>query len=71
MLDHYYTVLLSRGVTGYERRDLQNDYRLSVLWQTITPVFFAGMKFPPVIWSSHFHRIMAAVDDLDCRALLG
>jgi hypothetical protein len=44
---------------------------LSVLWQTLTPVFQAGLKLPPVIWWNNFQRVMAAVDDLGCRDLLG
>jgi hypothetical protein len=71
LLDHYHNVLLAWGVTGYDRRDLQDDYRLSVLWQSTMPIFQAGVKIPPVVWWNHFHRIMAAVDDLGCRELLG
>jgi len=70
LLDHYHTVLLESGVRSYTRSDIQEDCRLSVLWQTVTPVFMAGLKLPPVIWWNHFQRIMAAVDDLGCRELL-
>jgi hypothetical protein len=71
LLDHYHTILLENGVRSYNRTDMQDDYRLSVLWQTITPVFQAGLKLPPVIWWNNFQRIMAAVDDLGCYELLG
>jgi ecdysteroid kinase len=71
LLDHYHKVLLENGVRSYNRTDMQEDYRLSVLGQTITPVFQAGLKLPPVIWWNNFQRIMAAVDDLGCRELLG
>jgi hypothetical protein len=71
LLDHYHKVLLENGVRSYNRADMQEDYRLSVLWQTIIPVFQAGLKLPPVIWWNNFQRIMAAVDDLGCRELLG
>lgn len=71
LLDHHRTVLLENGVSSYSRTDMWEDYRLSVLWQTTTPVFQAGLKIPPVIWWNHFQRIMAAVDDLGCRELLG
>jgi hypothetical protein len=71
LLDHYHTVLLENGVQSYNRIDMQEDYRRSVLWHTITPVFQAGLKLPPVIWWNNFQRIMAAVDDLGCRELLG
>jgi len=71
LLDHYHAVLLENGVRNYNRADMQEDYRLSVLWSMIIPVFQAGLKLPPVIWWNNFQRIMAAVDDLGCRALLG
>ncbi len=70
LLDHYHTVLLENDVRSYSRTDMQEDYRLSVLWHTITPVFQAGLKLPPVIWWNNFQRIMAAVDELGCRELL-
>jgi hypothetical protein len=70
LLDHYHTVLLENGVRSYNRIDMQEDYRRSVLWHTATPVFQAGVKLPPVIWWNNFQRIMAAVDDLGCRELL-
>jgi hypothetical protein len=71
LLDHYHTALLENGVRGYSLTDMQEDYRLSVLWHTTTPVFQAGLKLPPVIWWNNFQRVMAAVDDLGCRDLLG
>jgi hypothetical protein len=66
----YHTVLLENGVQSYNRIDMQEDYRRSVLWQTTTPVFQAGLKLPPMIWWNNFQRIMAAVDDPGCRELL-
>ena len=44
LLDHYHTVLLENGVRNYNRTDLQEDYRRSVLWHTATPVFQAGLE---------------------------
>ena len=70
LLDHYHAVLLAHGVRGYDRRALDDDYRLSVLWQIATPVWQAAIDLPPVIWWSHLERIMLAVDDLGCRDLL-
>ena len=70
LLDHYHTVLLENGVRNYNRTDLQEDYRRSVLWHTATPVFQAGLKLPPLVWWNNFQRIMAAVDDLGCREVL-
>ena len=72
LLDHYHAVLLENGVLGYNRTDMWEDYRMSVLWHAATSVLFAaGLKLPPVIWWNNFQRVMAAVDDLGCRELLG
>ena len=71
LLDHYHAVLVENGVLGYDRAGMWEDYRMSVLWHATTAVFGAGLKLPPVIWWNNFQRIMAAVDDLGCRELLG
>ena len=70
LLDHYHAALVVHGVRGYDRRALDDDYRLSVLWQIATPVWQAAIDLPPVIWWSHLERILLAVDDLGCRDLL-
>jgi hypothetical protein len=70
LLDRYHEALVAHGVQGYDRRALQEDYRLSVLWQMATPVWQAANDIPPVIWWNNFERIMLAVDDLGCRELL-
>ena len=53
-----------------DRRALDDDYRLSVLWQTATPVWQAANDIPTWIWWPHVERIFMAVDDLGCRDLL-
>lgn len=70
LLDRYHAVLLAHGVHGYDRQALQEDYRLSVLWQIMTPVWQAAHNIPPLIWWNHLQRILLAVDDLDCQELL-
>src|SRR5262249_35142267 len=70
LLDCYHTALLQQGVRGYDRQALDDDYRLSVLWQIATPVWQANAKIPPVIWWNNLERIMLAVNDLGCRDLL-
>lgn len=69
LLDHYLATLQSRGVE-YNRSQLQEDYRLSVLWLIATPVLQADYNIPPVIWWNNLERILLAVDDLGCRDLL-
>jgi aminoglycoside phosphotransferase len=70
LLDHYYATLVARGVLGYDRHALDDDYRLSALWQITTPVWQAAIDLPPMFWWSHLERIMLAVEDLGCRELL-
>ena len=70
LLDRYHEALLAHGVGGYDRRALQDDYRLSVLLRIMTPVRQASIGIPPVIWWNNLERILMAVDDLDCRELL-
>jgi hypothetical protein len=70
LLDHYHAELLAHGVTGYDRRALDDDYRLSALWQIATPVWQAAYNIPAWIWWPHLERIFMAIDDLGCRELL-
>ena len=71
LLEHYHATLTAHGVERYPLSSLLDDYRLSVLWQITTPVWQASFRLTPAVWWSHLERIMLAVDDLDCRALLG
>ena len=71
LLERYHATLTAGGVERYPLSALLEDYRLSVLWQITTPVWQASFRLAAGIWWSHLERIMLAVDDLDCRALLG
>jgi hypothetical protein len=70
LLDSYHDELMARGVIGYDRRALQDDYRLSVLWQTTKPIWHRAVGIPPVIWWNNLERVHLAVDDLGCQELL-
>jgi len=70
LLDCYHDELMARGIRDYDRRALQDDYRLSVLHQILTPVWHHAVGIPPVIWWNNLERIHLAVDDLGCRELL-
>jgi hypothetical protein len=70
LLDHYHAELMAHGVTGYDRRALDDDYRLSALWHITTPVWQEVNKIPPWIWWNNLGRTFLAVDDLDCREFL-
>ena len=71
LLDFYHDAIERRGVTGYDRRALEDDYRLSVLGLIMTPVWQAIFDIPRMIWWNNLERIFLAVDDLNCRELLG
>jgi hypothetical protein len=70
-LRRYHDTLVRHGVRDYSFEALWQDYRLSVLWQITTPMWQASHGIPAWIWWNHLERIMRAVDDLDCRELLG
>jgi hypothetical protein len=70
LLDRYHAELVAHGVTGYGRDALDDDYRLSALWQIATPVWQAEYRIPPAVWWPHLERIFMALDDLGCRELL-
>lgn len=70
LLDAYHATLLESGVTGYDRRMLDDDYRHEVLWHITNPVWQWSVGIPPVIWWNNMERIFLAVDDLGCRELL-
>ena len=70
LLDRYHAELLTRGVRGYDRQALDDDYRLSALWLITRPVGQALINIGPAVWWNNLERIMLAVDDLGCRDLL-
>jgi hypothetical protein len=70
LLDAYHAELAAYGVTGYSRRDLDDDYRRSALLQIVRPVWQESFGIPPVIWWNNLERALLAVDDLGCRDLL-
>lgn len=70
LLDRYHGELLAHGIVGYNRATLQEDYRVSVLWQVARAIWQQSIGMPPVIWWNNLERLHLAVDDLDCRALL-
>jgi hypothetical protein len=71
LLDRYHAVPLANGVSGYDRRALHDDYRLSVLLLILRPIGQAAFNIPPRVWWPNLERIMLAVDDLGYRELLG
>ena len=46
LLDYYHAELMAHGVTGYDRRALDDDYRLSALWHITMPVWQEANKDP-------------------------
>lgn len=70
LLDHHHATLVEAGVQRYDRRALDDDYRLAVLMQLAVPLNQFNASIPPIIWWGHLERITAAIDDLGCRDLL-
>ena len=67
LLDRYHAALVGEGVSGYDRRALDDDYRLSALLLIMRPVNQEAIDIPPVIWWNNLERILLAVDDLGCE----
>ncbi len=70
LLNQYHETLIARGVAGYTRGALDQDYRRSVLWHITKPVWQWSVNIPPLIWWNNLERVFAAVDDLGCEELL-
>ena len=70
LLDHYHAALVAHGVRGYDQQDLFDDYRASVLFLIMRPVWQEAVNISPVIWWNNLQRILLAVDDLGCGDLL-
>lgn len=70
LLDAFHDELRSHGVTDYDRRALQDDYRLSVLWQITRPLWMRSVGIPTQIWLHNLERIHLAVDDLGYPSVL-
>jgi hypothetical protein len=70
LLDRCHAALLAHGVCGYDRHALDEDYRLSALWQITRPVGQEANNIPPRIWWNNLERALLAVHDLGCRDLL-
>lgn len=71
LLDRYHAELSGHGVSDYGRRALADDYRLSVLLLVLRPLRQAAFGIPARVWWPNLERIALAIDDLDCRELLG
>ena len=70
LLDRYHGALQAHGVRDYDRRALDDDYRLSVLWLLARHVWQAASNIPPLIWWNNLERTLLAIDDLGCADLL-
>jgi hypothetical protein len=70
LLDLYHAELQAHGVSGYDRRALDDDYRLFALGHIVTPAFQAGAQHSDRHLVEQFERIHMAVEDLGCRELL-
>ena len=71
LLNFYHDTLVADGVTAYSRQMLDDDYRWSVLLQMLRPIWQATNNLPARVWWPNLERNLLAVEDLDCRDLLG
>jgi hypothetical protein len=71
VLTCYHDALLAHGMTAYSRQQLNDDYRWSVLLLMLRPIWQATHNLPARVWWPNLERNMLAVEDLDCRELLG
>jgi hypothetical protein len=73
MLRRYHEVLKAHGVSTYSWRELNDDYRLSVLTcLTVATEWCRGRPNANTkhIWMPMLRKVLVAVDDLNCRELL-
>ena len=66
ILEHYLETL---SIPGYGWDELVTDYRLSIIHQTIWPVFFHDFT-PKEGWLALVKRVMLAFEDWGCEELL-
>ena len=66
LLEQYHAAL---GVYKYSFEQLIDDYRISILFQTVWPVFFHSFA-PQEIWKPLHNNIVEAFDDWSCEELL-
>jgi hypothetical protein len=71
LLTFYHDALLAHSVTAYTRQQLNDDYRRAVLLLMLRPIWQATHNLPARVWWPNLERNMLAVEDLDCRELLG
>lgn len=62
LLDRYHAALVAHGGARLRQRDLFDDYRESVLFLIMRPVWQEAINVPPVIWWNNLERILLAVE---------
>ncbi len=70
LLDDYHSALVEGGVSGYDRRALDDDYRWAVALGMLRPVWQATGGLPARVWWPNLERNALAFDDLGCADLL-
>jgi len=70
LLALYHDALMATTDTDYSRDDLMLDYRIGLLQHVVVPVYLQQFRPEDTIWRDHLERWFAAIDDLDCMALI-
>ena len=71
LLDDYHDALVEGGISGYDRRSLDSDYRWSVVFGMLRPIWQATGGLPARVWWPNLERNALAFEDLGCAELLG
>jgi hypothetical protein len=69
LVRHYHQRLMEYGVGGYDWGQCWEDYRLSVVYHTIWPIFHHNWA-PPGVWWRNLECVMSAFEDLGCEEML-
>ena len=70
LLQRYYEILLSVGITDYSWEECWYDYRLSAIPQLWAPVGNWKQNIPVHIWWSKLESAFAIFEDLDCEEII-
>lgn len=69
LLEHYYSTLISNGVSNYELDDLVHDYRCSAIRNLNIPIIFWTQGKHESTWNTALRRAFDSFDRLRCSKL--
>lgn len=70
LIKYYFEELQSQEI-NYSWEELQKDYRISVIINSLIPIYqFAGSQLPPMSWWVGLEKTFSAFEDLNCMEFL-